>query len=216
MCDKCNQTECCCNEKRVSIAGKKGDPGKKGTSAYFYVAYADDVTAGSPDVVIGFSTTDGSKCWTAAVTSLIPLVPVEADFQGKWFNRCVGPCTCDITADGDSAAIDQTISNAVYTPITGAAIPLLPAGTYLFWGEINAGLAENTVVEYTMYDGVGAIGVNRRVGNVSGLAPNQHNQVLAINEKITIAVPTNITMAARVTGDPMTITKRSLQYIKIG
>lgn len=40
MCDKgCCETEKCCNEKRVSVAGKKGDPGPRGPAGISQANY---------------------------------------------------------------------------------------------------------------------------------------------------------------------------------
>ncbi len=211
MCEICNKKECCC-EKRISVVGKKADQGIPGKSSYIYMAYADDVTPGTPDVVIGFSTTV-SKCWVAVITSLIPLTPVVANFQGQWFNRCVSPCTCDVTGNGASAAIDQSIDSLTYVVVTGSATPVLDAGTYLFWGELNVGLLDNTEAEYTFYDGA-AVGVSRIVGQVATAQTNQEGQVFSICEKLILAAPTAISLAMKTSGI-VTIVKRSVQYIKV-
>ena len=213
-CGSCGKKVCCC-EKRISLLGKKADQGPAGQSTYTYIAYADEVTAGTPDVVIGFSTTV-PKCWVAVITSIIPLTPVEANFQGMWFNRCVSPCTCDVTGDGASASIDQTINSAVaYVAVTGAATAVLPAGTYLFWGEIDAGISVGGYMEYTLYDGA-PVGINRRTGDVLGTNTETLTLVHSINEKLVLAAPAAITIAVRTPVGTVTIIKRSLQYIKIG
>lgn len=217
MCDICKKETCCCSEKRVSLSGKKGDPGKSGRSGYVYVAYADDVTPGTPDVVTGFSLVDGSKCWVAVVTSLIPLVPVQADFQGKWFNRClVVPCDCPVTANGSSGDNDQQINSITYTAVIGSATGTLAVGTYLFWGEIGGAIGATTLAEYTFADTIGAVGISRRVGYF-GTENNQEGQNVPINERIVISTPTPIHLALRVSvGGSFTVLKRSILYLKIG
>lgn len=87
MCDICGQPKCCCNEKRINVLGKQGADGVNGKSAYTYVAYASLVVPGNPDVVTGFSLST-PDCWMAVITSTIQLVPVQANFQGKWKKIC--------------------------------------------------------------------------------------------------------------------------------
>jgi len=216
MCNDCGKVKCCCPEKRVSVLGKKGDPGQKGNSSYIYVAYASDVVPGTPDVVTDFSTTV-VQCWVAVITSLIPLTPVEANFQGLWFNRCVSPCTCDITGAGNEATIDQTIQGATYVTVTGSTTPTLAAGTYLFWGELNVGLEELSYVETVFRNTALAVqGVSRLDGSANQTQPNQEVGRIVINKKIVIAAPTEIHLASRlVYGTAITVKRRSIQYIKI-
>jgi hypothetical protein len=175
-CNICHQKVCCC-EKRISVKGKKGDPGQKGVgqqgipgipgvpgdSTYMYIGYADNVVAGSPDVVTGFSLTT-PKCWMAVITSNTPLLPpVEADFQGQWFDRC---CECESGGDGINVFTDpaQTIvSGSPGVAITGLNTAPLAAGTYLFWADINVIMGINSVVnlQYRV-NGIG-IGSNPRL-----------------------------------------------------
>lgn len=217
MCDTCKSEKCCCPEKRVSVSGKKGENGKNGRNAYIYRAYASDVTPGSPDIVTGFSLTDGSLCWMAVITSIIPLTPTETDFQGNWFNRCsdIPPCVCDITAGGSSGNNDQQIASTSYTAITGLATGVLAAGTYLFWGEIGGGIGPTTLVEYSFADGVGAVGISRKVGYFGG-ENNQEGQNMCINEPLVFAAPTAIHLVLKVSvGGSFTVLKRSILYLKI-
>lgn len=111
-CTKCNQTKCCCDEKRVNVLGPKGPQGPAGKSVYIYIAYASNVVPGTPDVVTGFSLTV-PDCWMAIRVSNIPLVPVQSDFQGLWKKYC----GADGTNGSDGA--------------TGAAGPQGPPGTPL-------------------------------------------------------------------------------------
>ena len=89
MCDTCGQIKCCCNEKRISVQGLPGTPGAPGKNSYTYIAYASNVVPGAPDVVTDFSLTT-PDCWIAIRVSSTPLVPVQSDFQGKWFDTCTG------------------------------------------------------------------------------------------------------------------------------
>ena len=76
-----------CNNNIISLSeGTQGDPG---VSAYVYIAYATTVTAGSPDIVTGFSNDvpTGVSEWVGIITTntIIP-TPVAANFDNHWFN----------------------------------------------------------------------------------------------------------------------------------
>lgn len=61
--------------------------GQDGISSYVYIAYAEDVSLGSPDSVNGFSYPDPlpTSEWLAVITSNVPInSPSSPDFDGKW------------------------------------------------------------------------------------------------------------------------------------
>lgn len=63
--------------------------GADGVSAYVYIAYADTVTAGSPDTVTGYSydVPTATSEWIGIITTSTPIVsPVATDFDNHWFN----------------------------------------------------------------------------------------------------------------------------------
>lgn len=63
--------------------------GADGTSAYVYIAYADTVTAGSPDTVTGYSynVPTATSEWIGIITTNTPIAsPVATDFDNHWFN----------------------------------------------------------------------------------------------------------------------------------
>ncbi len=165
MCQECGNTICCCPEKRVSLAGKKGDQGPKGGSVYIYVGYATNVVPGTPDVVTGFSTTT-PECWMAIKTSYAPLTIAQTIFQGLWQKICgtngtngangtngtngspgatgpAGPPGTPLASAYDSDVLSFALSTAnsnlnADVP-TGNSITVTATGTYVI----------NTQIEYT-------------------------------------------------------------------
>jgi hypothetical protein len=116
----------CCDG--IVELGAPGANGNDGVSSYTYIAYADDVTLGTPDVVTGFNadTPLPTSEWIAIITSSTPLTPVEADFDGYWV-KIKG-------ADGSgSAGINIKVNN---TTVTGG-----PFTTLDFLGSGLSGIA---------------------------------------------------------------------------
>lgn len=130
MCEVCNKKKCCC-EKRVSIVGKKADQGIPGTSDHLYIAYASNVVAGSPDVVTGFSLTT-PDCWMAVKNSVIPLPPVQANFQGLWKKICgpAGPTGLPSTQYA-SSVVDFNIPGTGVVLMTGIQLTAPVTGIYV-------------------------------------------------------------------------------------
>ena len=61
--------------------------GEDGISSYVYIAYADNVVLGTPDVVTNFQygQPDPTSEWIAIITTNIPINnPSVLDFQGYW------------------------------------------------------------------------------------------------------------------------------------
>lgn len=168
MCDICNKSKCCCNEIRISVAGKKADQGIPGKSSYIYLAYADNVVAGTPDVVTGFSLTT-PKCWISVISSLIPLTPVEANFQGKWFNRCgntIANLFTEVTGSIDLGVGDNFDTSLNTTIVTSGDYEAHFEGTlvatttasmsarYFTKNGVNTGNFRRTVIYSQHEDGV--------------------------------------------------------------
>lgn len=135
-----------------------GSPGKNGTSAYIYVAYADDVTPGTPDTVSNFNygTPLSTSKWIAIKNSTLQLsAPVETDFEDLWIKVAgvgLNPDTNiyntdgvlegnrTIDADGHSLSLtnlNALIVNGLIYPIadgaTGQALVTDGAGNLVFY-----------------------------------------------------------------------------------
>jgi hypothetical protein len=111
-----------CNENILSLIPPSG---KNGISSYTYVAYADDVTLGTPDVVTTFnnSTPLTTSEWFAIITSSTPITPIESNFQGHWAkfkgNDGVGSAGIDILNNGDPVSTGTTTLNFIGGGETG-------------------------------------------------------------------------------------------------
>lgn len=97
-----------------------GAPGKNGTSAYVYVAYADDVVLGTPDVVTNFvyGTPESTSKWIAfKKTSTEITNPVESDFQGLWINPAIIPPLTDTNLYNTNGTLtgNRNVSGDGYT-----------------------------------------------------------------------------------------------------
>lgn len=111
-----------CKENILSLIPPSG---KNGISSYTYVAYADDVTLGTPDVVTAFnaSTPLTTSEWFAIITSSTPLTPIEANFQGHWakFKGADGTGAAGIAVENNNIGVttNSTILNFRGTGLTG-------------------------------------------------------------------------------------------------
>jgi hypothetical protein len=125
---------CDCND---TIALGSGDDGANGVSCYIYIAFADDVTSGTPDVVTGFSldVPTATSEWIAFLKSTTPIAsPVEADFEDLW-TKYKG-------ADGSgSAGINVKVNNTTVTGGPFTTLDFLGAGLSGITGA-NAGSSE--------------------------------------------------------------------------
>jgi hypothetical protein len=120
-----------------------GNPGKNGTSSYIYVAYADDVVAGSPDVVTNFTygTPQSTTKWIAVKNSNLQLTnPVESDFQNLWVQVAgvgISPDTNIYNTDGtlegnrtvDADGNSLTFTNIIGLYVNGVAYPVIDGTT---------------------------------------------------------------------------------------
>lgn len=119
--------------------GADGANGANGQSAYVYIAYANDA-GGS-----GFTTVfTGAQNFIAVKSSTVPLVPVQGDFAGLWFNYKGEPGTNGINgtnglngqsayvyiayADSNTGTGFTTAFNAAknYIAIKSSNVPLTP------------------------------------------------------------------------------------------
>lgn len=100
-----------CNENILSLIPPSG---KNGISSYTYVAYADDVTLGTPDVVTTFNanTPLTTSEWFAIINSSTPLTPLEANFQGHWakFKGADGTGAAGINVKNNNVAISSNVT----------------------------------------------------------------------------------------------------------
>lgn len=130
----------CCDES-IQL-GAPGANGNNGVSAYIYIAYADDVTLGTPDVVSGFNadTPLSTSEWVAFLPSSTPLTPVEADFDGYWV-KIKG-------ADGSgSAGLNIKVNNATVTGGPFTTLDFLGSGLSGISGaDAGGGEVDITVV----------------------------------------------------------------------
>lgn len=159
MCNKCNQTKCCCKPKRLNVRGKAGEPGRPGrnglpgtngtdgtdgtdgvdgVSAYVYIAYASNVVSGTPDTVTGFSLTT-PDCWLAVITNTTPLTPVQADFQGKWKKVCgdSGAGVSLKTVATNPIDIQNGNGNLNTDVSPGGTLTIVTAGTYYIQSQYS-------------------------------------------------------------------------------
>lgn len=119
--------------------GADGANGANGQSAYVYIAYAND-NGGS-----GFTTVfTGAQNFIAIKSSTVPLVPVQGDFAGLWFNYKGEPGTNGINgtnglngqssyvyiayADSNTGTGFTTVFSAAknYVAIKSSTVPLTP------------------------------------------------------------------------------------------
>ena len=125
----------CCDE--TIELGSPGSNGANGISCYLYIAFADDVTSGSPDVVTGFSldVPTATSEWIAFLKSNTPIAsPVEADFEDLW-TKYKG-------ADGaGSAGINVKVNNSTVSGGPFTTLDFLGAGLSGITGA-NAGSGE--------------------------------------------------------------------------
>ena len=98
--------------------------GQNGISAYVYIAFANTVTPGTPDVVTGFSyefPTPTSE-WMAIITSTVPINnPVAVDFDNYWV-KIKG------AAGVGSAGVGIEVNNSVITGSPFTILNFLAAG----------------------------------------------------------------------------------------
>lgn len=121
-----------------------GNPGKNGASSYIYIAYADDVVSGTPDIVTNFlyGIPDPiSTRWMAVKNSTTPITnPVESDFQGLWVHVAgvgINPDTNVYNTDGtftgnrtvDADGYTFNINNLAGFTINGLFYPILDGST---------------------------------------------------------------------------------------
>lgn len=125
----------CCDE--IVKLGSPGEDGSNGVSCYVYIAWADDVTSGTPDVVTGFSLTTPTATseWLAIIKTTTPIAsPVAADFEDAWV-KVKG-------ADGSgSAGINIKVNNSTVTGSPFTTLDFLGAGLSGISGA-NAGSGE--------------------------------------------------------------------------
>lgn len=130
----------CCDES-IQL-GAPGANGNNGVSAYIYIAYADDVTLGTPDVVSGFNadTPLSTSEWVAFLPSSTPLTPVEADFDGYWV-KIKG-------ADGSgSAGLNIKVNNSAVSGGPFTTLDFLGSGLSGITGaDAGSGEVDITVV----------------------------------------------------------------------
>jgi hypothetical protein len=117
--------------------------GQNGISAYVYIAFADTVTPGTPDVVTGFSyefPTPTSE-WMAIFTTTTPInTPVAADFDNYWV-EIKG-------ASGVGAAgLDVQVNNTLVTGGPFTVLNFLAAGlTGITGADAGGGQVDVTIV----------------------------------------------------------------------
>ena len=108
--------------------------GQNGISAYVYIAFANTVTPGSPDVVTGFSyefPTPTSE-WMAIITSTTPINnPVAVDFDNYWV-KIKG------AAGVGSAGVGIEVNNSVVTGSPFTILNFLAAGAANLTGITGA------------------------------------------------------------------------------
>lgn len=148
-----------------------GSPGKNGTSAYIYVAYADDVVSGTPDVVTNFNygTPLSTSKWIAFKNSNVQISnPVETNFENLWVkfqgagvDILVGKTLFVSTEGNDNTAVPYSISNhyatiiaALNDAVSGDMIYVFPGdytlsnnGLGVVINNINLYLSENTNID---------------------------------------------------------------------
>jgi hypothetical protein len=157
-----------------------GNPGKNGASSYIYVAYADDVVAGTPDVVTNFTygIPQSTTKWMAVKNSNLQLTnPVESDFQDLWVQvagvgispdtniyNTDGTLDGDRTVDADGYSLSFTnlaalsINGLLYPIVDGASGQFLAtdgSGNIVFVDPTNIYTSDGTLLSNRIIDGDG-------------------------------------------------------------
>jgi hypothetical protein len=74
---------CCDDNVELSTPGQNGN---NGLTYYPHIAYADNVVAGTPDVITNFSNTPlSTSYWAAIIFTLSDTVPLQAAYENAWF-----------------------------------------------------------------------------------------------------------------------------------
>lgn len=157
----------CCNDN-IEL-GSPGSDGAAGISSYTYIAFADNVVAGTPDVVTNFSvnTPDPTSEWMAIINSSTPLAPpVEADFEDAWI-KIVGE-------DGvGSTGINLKVNNVAVTGSPFTTLDFIGSGlsgitgTNAGGGEADIEIVTATLIKTTRTDILSAIALNGLVPGVT-------------------------------------------------
>lgn len=162
-----------CNTSNVITFG---NPGKNGTSAYLYVGYAEDVIAGNPDLVTGFTYGEPitTTKWIALKVSSTPITsPIESDFQNLWVQVAgvgISPDTNVYNTNGtlqgnrviDGNEYSLSIINLAGFSLNGIFYPVVDGSTGQFLTTDGSGNLSFTNIN-TIYNSNGSLNSNRIV-----------------------------------------------------
>lgn len=172
----------CCDE--LVQLGAPGEDGSNGVSCYVYIAWADDVTSGTPDSVTGFSLTTPTATseWLGIIKSTTPIAsPVAADFDNSWV-KVKG-------ADGSGSAginikvNNSTVSGGPFTTLDflGAGLSGI-SGASAGGGEVDITIVTAGLITLTRAQALTLIGA-------SGLIPGATYYIFDVGDGAGAATP---------------------------
>ena len=157
----------CCDDN-IQL-GSPGADGAAGISSYTYIAFADNVVAGTPDVVTNFSinTPDPTSEWMAIITSSTPIAsPVASNFEDAWI-KIVG-------ADGvGSTGVNLKVNNVTVTGSPFTTLDFIGSGlsgitgTNAGSGEADIEIVTATLIKITRADILSAMALNGLIPGVT-------------------------------------------------
>jgi hypothetical protein len=124
--------------------------GSDGLSSYIYIAYADNVVAGTPDIItnISYNTPTSGSQWFAFITSSTPITTFTSSlFENKWvkFKGADGSGAAGITIKNNNSVIKANVNilDFVGAGLTGVTVTD-PGSTEADVNIVTAGLITKT------------------------------------------------------------------------
>ena len=178
--------------------------------SYYKMTSIDTTLYGSTVVKIGVTWVDG----TSALSSPFS----DDDNVVMTFTPAFA-----VVADGKSTVAVTILLDGIDTLISGSSTAALAAGTYLFWGTANIGIAggalEGAEVSCQFNVNASPVGSASVVEFLSGAAAQSVKMSASLLEKITVTAGQVVSIhatAALAGGGAAIAISQSVQYIKIG